>query len=141
MEASARAQESLLNTIIESEEVGLALKGVFEAEKEEECLNALNVFISEKDKEIQDVCNFHYQVSSLSHLFPPQNSHAFSQDFAHSVDELLEVKKGSDALQNKVTEVNSKLQETGSQLLKKARALYVYRARYFVFSLCTLCAV
>lgn len=78
---------------------------MFEHERDKEFLKTLNFFVRHKDKEIQDICNFHYQ------------------DFIHSVDELLNVRMDTTQLREFIVKLNKEIQESGKALLEKVSCL------------------
>jgi hypothetical protein len=85
---------------------------VFEQEKEQEFIRTLALFIRGKRKEIENVCNFHYQ------------------EFIHSVDELLALRTETGQLKDDIVHLNTQIQATGTSLLDKSQALLELRATH-----------
>lgn len=98
-------QVNPLTSIIETEHLGTEIKGIFEKGKEVPTIKLLENFISEKEVEIEEICNYHYQ------------------EFLSSVDELLTMRKDVLNLRESVLMSNRILQNSGNIVLEKAKTL------------------
>ncbi|KAI9294320.1 hypothetical protein K502DRAFT_292458 [Neoconidiobolus thromboides FSU 785] len=74
-----------------------------------EILEKLNDLLNKKELEIEKLCYSHYQ------------------EFIQSVDQLLEVKKGTSTLKENILEVNESLQQSGNKLLATKSELIQHR--------------
>lgn len=82
-----------------------AVRAALEGGKERETLEAVLQYKSEREREIREVCDVHYQ------------------EFVRSVDELLEVRHDTMALHDGVGELNAALQQSGETLVDAAQEL------------------
>eukprot|EP00741_Cyanophora_paradoxa_P012381 tig00020610_g11962.t1 len=96
---------AILQSLVESDEPGPALKAVFERGVHDTFLEVLNAYIAKKDTEIQELCNSHYQ------------------EFIRSVDDLSTARKDVRNLKRAVVDLDQQLQESGRALLKQSEAL------------------
>jgi len=108
---SEETQDAILN-LIESESMGPVFRSVFEQGREQEFDRALAVFIRAKKREIESICNFHYQ------------------EFIHSVDELLALRVNAAQVKEQTIQLNGQIQATGASLLGKAQTLLELRKTY-----------
>jgi hypothetical protein len=81
------------------------VRAALEAGKERDTLAAVLQYKGEREKEIRDVCDVHYQ------------------DFVRSVDELLELRHDTMNLHDGVAELNADLQQSGAVLVDVSQEL------------------
>nr|XP_033809425.1 exocyst complex component 6B isoform X7 [Geotrypetes seraphini] len=79
--------------------IGPTLRSVYDGEAHSRFMEKLDVRIKNHDREIEKMCNFHYQ------------------GFVDSITELLKVRGEAQKLKSQVTETNQKLQVEGKELL------------------------
>eukprot|EP01111_Echinosteliopsis_oligospora_P001446 TRINITY_DN12184_c0_g1_i1.p2 TRINITY_DN12184_c0_g1~~TRINITY_DN12184_c0_g1_i1.p2 ORF type:complete len:142 (+),score=40.20 TRINITY_DN12184_c0_g1_i1:34-459(+) len=94
-----------LSNITDTDQLGPALKGVFESGKEKEYVSQLQGFIKKKQSEIEEICSSNYQ------------------EFINSVDELLAVRADTTGLRESVVRFNRDMQGCASSLLSQATIL------------------
>ncbi|TIA73737.1 hypothetical protein E3P92_01760 [Wallemia ichthyophaga] len=87
------------------EQLGPILKNINESQQERDYVKALDAFIAEKDKEIEEQCKYNYQ------------------DFVGSVKTLLGVRKSTMQLKQKIVQVNDDMQSAGRSLVMKKKEL------------------
>ncbi|CAH3143149.1 unnamed protein product [Porites lobata] len=85
--------------------LGPTLRAVYDGEQHTEFMDKLEERIRVHDKEIERMCNYHYQ------------------GFIESVNELLKVRGEARKLKMKVKEVNAAMQESGRELTSKCENL------------------
>lgn len=85
--------------------LGPTLRAVYDGEQHTEFMDKLEERIRVHDKEIERMCNYHYQ------------------GFIESVNELLKVRGEAKKLKGKVKEVNAAMQESGRELTSKCENL------------------
>lgn len=85
--------------------LGPTLRAVYDGEQHTEFMDKLEERIRVHDKEIERMCNYHYQ------------------GFIESVNELLKVRGEARKLKMKVKEVNTAMQESGRELTSKCENL------------------
>ncbi|KAM7452401.1 Exocyst complex component 6 [Porites harrisoni] len=85
--------------------LGPTLRAVYDGEQHTEFMDKLEERIRVHDKEIERMCNYHYQ------------------GFIESVNELLKVRGEAKKLKMKVKEVNAAMQESGRELTSKCENL------------------
>eukprot|EP00058_Branchiostoma_floridae_P006095 XP_002591583.1 hypothetical protein BRAFLDRAFT_105117 [Branchiostoma floridae] len=106
--AELRTEHERILKEIESSEPGLVggiLRAVYDNEGHETFLEKLNTRIRSHDRDIERMCNHHYQ------------------GFIDSITELLKVRSEAVKLQSLVTESNAALQESSKELVKKSEEL------------------
>ncbi|XP_056345672.1 exocyst complex component 6B [Oenanthe melanoleuca] len=79
--------------------IGPTLRSVYDGEEHGRFMEKLEARIRNHDREIEKMCNFHYQ------------------GFVDSITELLKVRGEAQKLKNQVTDTNRKLQNEGKELL------------------------
>lgn len=85
------------------ENLGMVLKAIYKHKRQDQFISTLGKFIETNKSEIQDICNYHYQ------------------EFVQSVDQILQVRKESESVQQKIVELGSTLQSSGKVLMAKVR--------------------
>jgi len=90
----------LLN-LIEAEQLEPSIRAIFESGKETEVINNLDAFIIKKEKDIEDICSWHYQ------------------EFIRAVDELLDVRLEAKDLEESVVHLNDDFQSQGKVFTDK----------------------
>ncbi|XP_075429414.1 exocyst complex component 6B isoform X6 [Ascaphus truei] len=106
--AEAAAEHERILREIESTEpacIGPTLRSVYDGEEHGHFMEKLDARIRNHDREIEKMCNFHYQ------------------GFVDSITELLKVRGEAEKLKNQVTDTNRRLQSDGSELLTSMREL------------------
>ncbi|XP_058431114.1 exocyst complex component 6B isoform X4 [Marmota monax] len=111
MERSKMAEAESLETAAEHERIlreiestdtaciGPTLRSVYDGEEHGRFMEKLETRIRNHDREIEKMCNFHYQ------------------GFVDSITELLKVRGEAQKLKNQVTDTNRKLQHEGKELV------------------------
>ena len=84
--------------------LGATIASVYETPEQELLMDKLAAYMQQKDREIEQLCNTHYQ------------------DFVTSVDQVLKVRQDASQLKNNILSLNSSLQEAGRLLLYKVLA-------------------
>ncbi|XP_054680500.1 exocyst complex component 6B isoform X4 [Grus americana] len=79
--------------------IGPTLRSVYDGEEHSRFMEKLEARIRNHDREIEKMCNFHYQ------------------GFVDSITELLKVRGEAQKLKNQVTDTNRKLQNEGKELI------------------------
>ncbi|XP_061171334.1 exocyst complex component 6B-like [Saccostrea echinata] len=104
---SINAHHDHLITEIETSDgpLGTSLRAVYEGDELEKFKESLNEHIKTHDKEIERMCNYHYQ------------------GFIDSIRELLKVSCDAAQLKDEISEVNSSLQDSCKPLLTKGEEL------------------
>lgn len=92
----------------DSSSVGLVLRAIYDGDEHEKFLEKLDARISDHDREIEKMCNFHYQ------------------GFIDCIRELLQVRSKAQKLKNEVTRTDQELQETAKRVLQRADELVKY---------------
>eukprot|EP00111_Clytia_hemisphaerica_P023573 TCONS_00069438-protein len=108
--------ESRLDTLIgeiESSDspIGPVLRSVYESSNESDFLQKLNEHSVNHEKEIERMCNFHYQ------------------GFVESVNELIRVRSDANRLKILVKDANTNFKDSGEALLEKLQELSEHRVR------------
>ncbi|CAH1783134.1 unnamed protein product, partial [Owenia fusiformis] len=100
-------QHELLIDEIESLEGHLSntLRAVYDADDPHKFMDRLDLRIKHHDKEIERMCNYHYQ------------------GFIESIRELLQVRTDAERLKDEIQSLNSKLQSSGEEIVQKGEAL------------------
>ncbi|XP_064631540.1 exocyst complex component 6B-like isoform X2 [Lineus longissimus] len=100
-------QQDMLVTEIEATDgsMATALRAVYESEEPQKFMERLDARIKSHDKEIERMCNFHYQ------------------GFIDSIRELLQVRSDADTLQEEISNINGSLQKSGHSLIGKGEEL------------------
>lgn len=116
MEISTNNNESRLDTLIgeiESSDspIGPVLRSVYESDNQTDFLHKLDQHSKDHEKEIERMCNFHYQ------------------GFVESVNELIRVRSDANKLKIQVKSANTNFNESGKELLKKLQELSEHRVR------------
>lgn len=94
---------------LEDNDIGAAVKNVFEIEKVDESVELLDKFIKDKDAEITEICNVNYQ------------------DFIQSVDELMAVRVDAMEMRNTILELQSSIKEHNESLVSGIKSLISHR--------------
>ncbi|XP_053560330.1 exocyst complex component 6B isoform X1 [Bombina bombina] len=104
---SATEHERILREIESTETacIGPTLRSVYDGEEHGHFMEKLETRIRNHDREIEKMCNFHYQ------------------GFVDSITELLKVRGEAEKLKNQVTDTNRRLQVDGSELLSSMKEL------------------
>lgn len=92
----------------DSSSVGLVLRAIYDGDEHERFLEKLDARINDHDREIEKMCNFHYQ------------------GFIDCIRELLHVRSKAQKLKNEVTRTDQELQETAKRMLQRADELVKY---------------
>lgn len=92
----------------DSSSVGLVLRAIYDGDEHDKFLQKLDSRISDHDREIEKMCNFHYQ------------------GFIDCIRELLQVRSKAQKLKNEVTRTDQDLQETAKRVLQRADELVKY---------------
>ncbi|XP_005385640.1 PREDICTED: exocyst complex component 6B isoform X4 [Chinchilla lanigera] len=98
---SAAEHERILREIESTDTacIGPTLRSVYDGEEHGRFMEKLETRIRNHDREIEKMCNFHYQ------------------GFVDSITELLKVRGEAQKLKNQVTDTNRKLQQEGKELV------------------------
>ncbi|XP_041442936.1 exocyst complex component 6B isoform X5 [Xenopus laevis] len=107
-ELEAAAEHERILREIESTEtacIGPTLRSVYDGEEHGHFMEKLELRIKNHDREIEKMCNFHYQ------------------GFVDSITELLKVRGEAEKLKNQVTDTNRRLQHEGAELLSSMKDL------------------
>ncbi|KAH7981782.1 hypothetical protein HPB52_001092 [Rhipicephalus sanguineus] len=83
-------------------------RAIYDGDEHEKFLEKLDARISDHDREIEKMCNFHYQ------------------GFIDCIRELLQVRSKAQKLKNEVTRTDQELQETAKRVLQRADELVKY---------------
>ncbi|XP_040275280.1 exocyst complex component 6B isoform X1 [Bufo bufo] len=104
---TAAEHERILREIESTETacIGPTLRSVYDGEEHSHFMEKLEVRIRNHDREIEKMCNFHYQ------------------GFVDSITELLKVRGEAEKLKNQVMDTNRRLQLDGAELLSTMRDL------------------
>ncbi|KAK2173949.1 hypothetical protein NP493_839g01090 [Ridgeia piscesae] len=104
-------QHELLITEIESSDghLGTTLRNVYDGDDPDVFLERLDLRIKAHDKEIERMCNYHYQ------------------GFIESIRSLLQVRTDADNLKVEIKTTNEQLQKSGLSLMAKGQELVTYR--------------
>jgi len=98
--------ESLISEIESSDApIGPVLRSVYDNDVEKQFLSRLDERIKTHDREIERMCNYHYQ------------------GFVESVNELIKVRSDARTLKVQVTKADKQMQSSGSELLQKLEEL------------------
>ncbi|XP_018416706.1 PREDICTED: exocyst complex component 6B isoform X5 [Nanorana parkeri] len=110
---SAPEHERILREIESTESacIGPTLRSVYDGEEHSTFMEKLEVRIRNHDREIEKMCNFHYQ------------------GFVDSITELLKVRGEAEKLKNQVTDTNRRLQVDGAELLSTMKDLQQCRVQ------------
>lgn len=92
----------------DSSSVGLVLRAIYDGDEHEKFLEKLDARISDHDREIEKMCNFHYQ------------------GFIDCIRELLQVRSKAQKLKNEVTRTDQELHDTAKRVLQRADELVKY---------------
>ncbi|ORX92773.1 hypothetical protein K493DRAFT_408691 [Basidiobolus meristosporus CBS 931.73] len=87
------------------DQLGPTIQTIYRTGKQETFLEQLTSFIIKKEREIEQMCNSHYQ------------------EFVQSVDQLLKVRQGTVSLKNKIVGFNDELQQAGSSIIEQKKEL------------------
>ncbi|KAM4809791.1 exocyst complex component 6B isoform 2-T2 [Rhinophrynus dorsalis] len=103
----AAEHERILREIESTETacIGPTLRSVYDGEEHAQFMEKLEMRIRNHDREIEKMCNFHYQ------------------GFVDSITELLKVRGEAEKLKNQVTDTNRRLQLDGAELLSSMKEL------------------
>ncbi|KAM8939853.1 exocyst complex component 6B isoform 3-T3 [Pelodytes ibericus] len=113
-ELEAAAEHERILREIESTEtacIGPTLRSVYDGEEHGHFMEKLEARIRNHDREIEKMCNFHYQ------------------GFVDSITELLKVRGEAEKLKNQVTDTNRRLQNDGAELLSSMKDLQQCRVQ------------
>ncbi|KAM4012734.1 LOW QUALITY PROTEIN: exocyst complex component 6B-like [Anomaloglossus baeobatrachus] len=104
---TAAEHERILREIESTETacIGPTLRSVYDGEEHSHFMEKLEVRIRNHDREIEKMCNFHYQ------------------GFVDSITELLKVRGEAEKLKNQVMDTNRRLQLDGAELLSTMKDL------------------
>ncbi|XP_040191482.1 exocyst complex component 6B isoform X1 [Rana temporaria] len=104
---TAAEHERILREIETTETncIGPTLRSVYDGEEHSTFMEKLEARIRNHDREIEKMCNFHYQ------------------GFVDSITELLKVRGEAEKLKNQVTDTNGRLQIDGAELLSTMKEL------------------
>ncbi|KAM9330312.1 exocyst complex component 6B [Gastrophryne carolinensis] len=104
---SAAEHERILREIESTETacIGPTLRSVYDGEEHSTFMEKLEARVRNHDREIEKLCNFHYQ------------------GFVDSITELLKVRSEAEKLKNQVTNTNRRLQVDGAELLSTMKDL------------------
>ncbi|XP_053314068.1 exocyst complex component 6B isoform X2 [Spea bombifrons] len=110
---TAAEHERILREIESTETacIGPTLRSVYDGEEHGHFMEKLEARIRNHDREIEKMCNFHYQ------------------GFVDSITELLKVRGEAEKLKNQVTDTNRRLQLDGSELLSSMKELQQCRVQ------------
>eukprot|EP00079_Xenopus_tropicalis_P016647 XP_004915790.1 PREDICTED: exocyst complex component 6B isoform X4 [Xenopus tropicalis] len=110
---TAAEHERILREIESTETacIGPTLRSVYDGEEHGHFMEKLELRIKNHDREIEKMCNFHYQ------------------GFVDSITELLKVRGEAEKLKNQVTDTNRRLQLEGAELLSSMKDLQQCRVQ------------
>ncbi|KAJ5078223.1 sec15 [Anaeramoeba ignava] len=97
--------DSMLETLLENDEIGALAKIIIESGKPQEFTEKLELYTEKKTKEIESLVNFHFQ------------------QFVYSVDELLSIQSNAKELKDSIFNLNNKVQTAGEKLEQKSQLL------------------
>lgn len=108
-----REYERVFNEIetTDSSFIGASLKSVYSESGHQEFLNGLSNRIKQHDKDIEKLCNFHYQ------------------GFIDSITELINVRSDAHRLKTQVESINDELQKSGKEVHIKGESLIQCRTQ------------
>ncbi|XP_055954045.1 exocyst complex component 6B-like isoform X2 [Argiope bruennichi] len=89
--------------------VGLVVRAIYEGDEYEKFMERLDARIKNHDRDIERMCNFHYQ------------------GFIDSIRELLQVRTKAQKLKNEVELTNEDLQQSAKKVIQKAEELVKHR--------------
>uniref|UniRef100_H2YEW7 Exocyst complex component n=1 Tax=Ciona savignyi TaxID=51511 RepID=H2YEW7_CIOSA len=99
-----REHERILNEIETTDTafIGASLRAVYEGNDHAKFLDRLDCRIKQHDRDIERMCNFHYQ------------------GFIESITELINVRSDAERLKNQTVVINKELQESGKEVARKS---------------------
>nr|XP_009859216.1 exocyst complex component 6 isoform X4 [Ciona intestinalis] len=99
-----REHERILNEIETTDTafIGASLRAVYEGNDHAKFLDRLDCRIKQHDRDIERMCNFHYQ------------------GFIESITELINVRSDAERLKNQTLIINKELQESGKEVARKS---------------------
>jgi len=102
-----REHERILNEIETTDTafIGASLRAVYEGNDHKKFLNRLDSRIKQHDKDIEKMCNFHYQ------------------GFIDSITELINVRGDAKKLKNQTIAINKELHDSGKEVMDKSDTL------------------
>jgi len=103
--------ESIVARLVEQKSYGAAIKAVTDRGWQDSYEEALDAEVAKKDAQIQNACEDSYE------------------QFLGGVDSLIDVKRSTAELKKQIQELDNKVQESGSDLVKKTEALISARQR------------
>ncbi|RWS25732.1 exocyst complex component 6B-like protein, partial [Leptotrombidium deliense] len=93
----------------DSSSVGLVLRAIYDGDEYEKFMERLDARIKSHDKDIERMCNAHYQ------------------GFVDCIHELLQVRPQAERLKKEIIEINQDIQKSSENVQRKAEELIKFR--------------